>query len=193
MATPERPGPRLPKNVSPLAYTLTYDRIDLEAPFRLEGTVDITLEVRESTQDVCINAHELWLEGCTLTQGEVTQEAESILQYRKEQVAVLRFPSAVLAGAAELNIKFVGCLNSQLAGFYRSKYTGLDGKEKYMATTQFEPADARRAFPCFDEPSLKVCRGGAPQLFVCSRVLSECVCMLCSLIDSVCARRQRST
>ncbi len=41
-----------------------------------------------------------------------------------------------------------------MRGFYRSRYMH-EGKEKHMATTQFEATDARRAFPCFDEPAQK--------------------------------------
>ena len=42
-----------------------------------------------------------------------------------------------------------------MAGFYRSNYTGIDGQSKIMASTQFEALDARRAFPCWDEPAVK--------------------------------------
>lgn len=50
---------------------------------------------------------------------------------------------------------FTGYLNDKMAGFYRSSYQGEDGSTKYIAVTQMEPTDARRAFPCFDEPALK--------------------------------------
>ena len=52
-------------------------------------------------------------------------------------------------------MKFSGILNDKLIGFYRSRYVSSDGEEHYVATTHFEPVDARRAFPCWDEPSLK--------------------------------------
>lgn len=42
-----------------------------------------------------------------------------------------------------------------MAGSYRSSYKNSDGITKYLATSQMEPTDARRAFPCFDEPALK--------------------------------------
>ena len=46
-------------------------------------------------------------------------------------------------------------LNDKLAGFYRITFTDADGDEQVIATTQFEATDARRAFPCWDEPELK--------------------------------------
>ena len=54
---------------------------------------------------------------------------------------------------------FRGRLNDQLRGFYRSTYTDDDGVEHTIATTQFEATDARRAFPCWDEPDLKAVFG----------------------------------
>jgi aminopeptidase 2 len=56
---------------------------------------------------------------------------------------------------AQLEMKFTGELNDKMAGFYRSTYKNKDGSTGIMAVTQMEPADARRAFPCFDEPALK--------------------------------------
>lgn len=77
-------------------------------------------------------------------------------------------------GEYQLVLKFVGEINNRMRGFYRTKYTTPDGKEtRYGASTQFEvrliyaisktrvystffqPADCRRAFPCWDEPNFK--------------------------------------
>ncbi|CAM0951104.1 unnamed protein product [Alopecurus aequalis] len=49
---------------------------------------------------------------------------------------------------------FNGTLNDQMRGFYRSKYE-YKGKARNMAVTQFESVDARRCFPCWDEPAFK--------------------------------------
>ncbi|XP_074956970.1 LOW QUALITY PROTEIN: aminopeptidase N [Phalacrocorax aristotelis] len=50
---------------------------------------------------------------------------------------------------------FTGELADDLAGFYRSEYVDEFGEKKVVATTQMQAADARKAFPCFDEPAMK--------------------------------------
>src|SRR5581483_4724845 len=74
---------------------------------------------------------------------------------KEDETASLSFTSPLTPSAGELHLQFNGILNDKMKGFYRSKYTSPDGEERYAATTQFEPTDARRAFPCWDEPALK--------------------------------------
>jgi aminopeptidase N len=59
------------------------------------------------------------------------------------------------SSSVKLKIEYSGFLNNQMAGFYRSHYTDIDGNQRVMASTQFEALDARRALPCIDEPSAK--------------------------------------
>jgi puromycin-sensitive aminopeptidase len=81
--------------------------------------------------------------------------AITAIEYNSEmQTATLRLAGEVTAGEYALQLNFTGELNDKMTGFYRSKYE-LNGVTRYMATTQFEATDARRAFPCWDEPALK--------------------------------------
>ena len=66
--------------------------------------------------------------------------------------ATLTFDRALPAGEATLELVFRGVLNDKLVGFYRSTFTDDDGATQVLATTQMEATDARRAFPCWDEP-----------------------------------------
>jgi len=66
------------------------------------------------------------------------------------QTATLTVPQPIARGATEIHIRYTGILNDKLRGFYTSK-----GPKRSYAVTQFESTDARRAFPCFDEPAFK--------------------------------------
>lgn len=65
------------------------------------------------------------------------------------------FESELPKSSAVLRILYDGILSDKMAGFYRSSYKDAEGNTKYMGVTQFEATDARRAFPCWDEPAAK--------------------------------------
>lgn len=72
-----------------------------------------------------------------------------------QETVTLYFDTPLAVGTAQLFFKFNGELNDKLKGFYRSKYTSPDGEDRFAAVTQFEATDARRCFPCWDEPAIK--------------------------------------
>lgn len=73
------------------------------------------------------------------------------------EIEVVNFLFDTLSpGDYSLEMDFEGELNDKMKGFYRSKYFSYpDMQERYAAVTQFEATDARRCFPCWDEPALK--------------------------------------
>lgn len=87
--------------------------------------------------------------------GQEISSSPQIAYNEDSSTTTVSFEESIPAGSkAKLTHTFTGYLNDKMAGFYRSSYT-QDGKIKYIASTQMEPTDARRAFPCFDEPALK--------------------------------------
>lgn len=104
---------------------------------------------------IVLNAIELDLDAASLTTDHGPIEVQTIELDSETERALLRLAEPVAPGKATLDIAFRGVLNDKLRGFYRSTYTDDDGVERTIATTQFESTNARRAFPCFDEPELK--------------------------------------
>jgi aminopeptidase N len=75
----------------------------------------------------------------------------SILEDRSREFLIISTNTGLVAGRQyRLAMTFISILNDELRGFYRSSYTEKDAV-KYMAVSQMQPTDARRAFPCFDE------------------------------------------
>lgn len=75
--------------------------------------------------------------------------------YDINEFFVINLANTAAVGSYSISITFNGTLREDLFGFYRSSYVNSQNKTVWLATTQFEPVDARRAFPCFDEPALK--------------------------------------
>jgi puromycin-sensitive aminopeptidase len=153
----ERPSYRLPRNVVPEHYALVL-RPDLaHAAFDGEATIDV--RVGELSSEVVLNAAELDLAEARFAR-EGQEDRPATVSYRPEEEQAILVPSRPLEpGAYTLYIRFTGQLNDLLRGFYRSKFRQANGEEAWLAATQFEATDARRAFPCWDEPDLKASFG----------------------------------
>ena len=138
---------RLPDTVRPEHYTLALTPDLKAATFSGVETIDVT--VAEPVSTITLNAAEIAFETVTVTAGGKQQTAAVTLDKSKEQAA-FTFPEKLPAGKATLSIAYTGILNNELRGFYLSKTA-----RRNYAVTQFEPTDARRAFPSFDEPAFK--------------------------------------
>ena len=148
---------RLPRTVIPSHYDLTLTP-DLDAA-GFGGHVVIDIDVHEAVSDIVLNTAELTLHSASVFNDAGQRLAASIETDEEEERSTLTLPGAIEPGAWKLEISFDGILNDDLRGFYRSVYTDPDGNEKTIATTQFEATEARRAFPCWDEPDLKATFG----------------------------------
>jgi aminopeptidase N len=145
---------RLPGGVRPEHYSLTLTPDLRAATFSGEETIDVILDA--PSHSVTLNAAEIKFLSVELidprrsrTSPAVLDTAKVSLDPGKEQ-ATFTFANELPAGKVSLAIKYTGILNDKLRGFYLSKT-----KARNYAVTQFEPTDARRAYPSFDEPALK--------------------------------------
>lgn len=142
---------RLSKNVIPISYKIQL-RPDLDN-FTFEGTETITLSIFKKTKVLTVHSKEIEIDTAHILIGK--EKAFAKISYDiKNETATFIFSRLIPVGKTKLILAFRGILNDKMRGFYRSKYQ-VDGKERHMATTQFEATDARRAFPCFDEPARK--------------------------------------
>ncbi|KAI9831082.1 MAG: hypothetical protein M1826_003980 [Phylliscum demangeonii] len=164
MATTDRDV--LPNDVKPYHYDLKIHALELGGAFTYRGIVTIELNVIKSTREIVLNAHQLEFDGAeVLLKHEQSWQIAQITFDESSQRVTLKFHDALSASTtATLKIRFTGTINNVMAGFYRSKYKPAapaaasvprDDEYHYMFSTQFESCDARRAFPCFDEPNLK--------------------------------------
>ncbi len=152
MAAARKAFSRLPGVVRPIHYNIRL-KPDLKA-FTFKGWVDVHLETLKDTDRLVLNAAELdvkqiKLQDSSVKSFKVDEEAETLTIDLQSKLAK--------GSTAWLLVTYAGTLNDQMRGFYRSKYPAPDGsgEERYCATTQFEATDARRCFPCWDEPAWK--------------------------------------
>lgn len=151
---------RLPNNTVPLAYDITLTtRVDA-ANFTFNGNVRIQILTRQSTQQIVLHHRQLTISDVRLwTTNDPPQEVTLGAFTYYAELEFLEIPisgNPLPAGSIYyLEINYIGTLREDNYGLYRSSYRNNDGVQIWQAATQFEPTDARHAFPCYDEPQLK--------------------------------------
>jgi aminopeptidase N/puromycin-sensitive aminopeptidase len=147
VSLPSAGAQRLPTTVVPTHYKLSLTP-DLKAA-TFSGVEQIDVNITQPLSSITLNSAEIAFQSITIHSGGEQQSGAATLDENKQQ-ATLTFPKTLAAGPATLEIHYTGILNNQLRGFYLSKTA-----RRNYAVTQFESTDARRAFPCFDEPAFK--------------------------------------
>ncbi len=144
---------RLPRHVIPTRYELRLEP-DLTAATFL-GHETIAVMVSQATKTILLNAVDLVIESAEVERQNGSAFKASIEMESQTQRARLTFGESITPGNWQLHLAFHGKLNDKLRGFYRSTYKDASGTTQTLAATQFEATDARRAFPCWDEPAFK--------------------------------------
>jgi aminopeptidase N len=145
------PG-KLPKQVVPEEYAIRITP-DLEK-HTFSGSETIKLNVREPVRQLVLNALEIKIESAVIDGKPIP--ATAIKLDPKQETLTLTLANELSAGAHEIELKFTGKINQQGQGLYYAPYQEQGtGAKKVMLGTQFEATDARRFFPCWDEPSFR--------------------------------------
>ncbi|CAH0725375.1 unnamed protein product, partial [Brenthis ino] len=148
---------RLPTYIKPEKYNLVLTPYIYEGNFTFDGEISIILTVKNKTNKVTFHGVELYFHKIKLYKKEDGKEIKIIRKTEDvpRQFHIITTAETLIAGQQYvLNITYLGILNDNLHGFYRSSYEEKKVK-RWIAVTQFQATDARRAFPCWDEPALK--------------------------------------
>lgn len=143
----------LPKSVIPVNYALQFHP-DLQT-FIFTGHGEIEVTVQECVKSITLNCAEIEVKSVEFkTKDDNTLKGEISYNEENEHVT-FSFPEELQVGNGTLTMDFKGEINDRMKGFYRSKYANPKKEVTHLAVTQFESTDARRAFPCWDEPAFK--------------------------------------
>ncbi|MGH9170706.1 MAG: M1 family metallopeptidase [Acidimicrobiales bacterium] len=155
---------RLPRTVLPRHYRI-HLRPDFEKA-RFSGSEQVELQVTTETSEIVCNAAELDISSAQLRPlldvdgnspgpaGDVRTESSVRLDAERQR-AHFTFVRPIPPGMYELEVEFSGAFDDKLRGFFLNTFVDSDGREQSIANTQFQSTDARRAFPCWDEPDMK--------------------------------------
>lgn len=142
----------LPTNLQPLHYDVAIHNISRDTYL---GNVVLDLNVHRNTTQLHLHQRDLTIGAVSAAVGCEEVEAKVGGYNKKAESFFIDFGRKLVAGeTVQVKVAFEGRIQTNMAGFYRSEYVE-GGETKHMLSTQFEATDARRTFPCMDEPALK--------------------------------------
>ncbi|SCU91657.1 LADA_0F11254g1_1 [Lachancea dasiensis] len=145
----------LPTHFKPLHYSLKVNCLKIqEGVFSGECSIDFL--VNKASNKVCLNTRDITVLRAAARLGNGHLVNLTLQHYDDtSEVLVLTFEEE-LSDDFTLEMRYEGAIQTNMTGFYRSQYPDLStGVIKSMYSTQFQATDARRAYPCLDEPMLK--------------------------------------
>ncbi|XP_069669083.1 aminopeptidase N-like isoform X2 [Periplaneta americana] len=151
---------RLPITVLPTHYKLKLTPYFEERNFTFDGEVEITVNATTEANSITLHYDDMEIIGDPVVESlNGLQDLEVVNTTYDNVTQFFRIEldeNLEVGNEYVIKIRYVGNLNDDdMAGFYKSSYNTSEGERRWLAVTQFEPTDARRAFPCFDEPALK--------------------------------------
>jgi len=136
--------------IVPVNYKIQLEP-DLEN-FSFSGKCEFLFQASKPVAEVSLNILEIAIWSCRIWQSDHWVDCAFKIDPGNE--ALIIYLPEPGSGNIKLEIDYQGLINDKMAGFYRSKYTDQE-QTRYIAVTQFEESDARRAFPCIDHPAAK--------------------------------------
>nr|XP_034185421.1 putative aminopeptidase-2 [Osmia lignaria] len=146
---------RLPKSVIPISYEINLIPT-MGGDFIFIGSMSINAIVQQLTDTVTLHRGSVNITTLTVNWNNQTiNKTPSRYNDTTEKYEISLNRTLNKGEKISINIAYNGKLRDDMIGFYKSSYIDSNGKIRWMATTQFQTAHARHAFPCFDEPSFK--------------------------------------
>lgn len=152
---------RLPRAIKPISYDIVIVPYLSRENFTFDGDVIIKIEVDKSCKNITLHSAMLKIHRNLTSVYKINENGNQSLTIRNQffvdakQFLVIETEEELEKGKNYfLKISYAGLIRDNLQGFYKSSYK-VNNETKWLASTQFQATDARRAFPCFDEPEYK--------------------------------------